>query len=65
MIGGEKKEMGEEKVEKEFRKVKNRAIATQKLQSFFDYGGMIVTAIVFPSGIVDGYDGDGNRWENI
>ena len=57
--------MGEEKVEKEFRKVKNRAIATQEPQSFFNYGGKIITAIVFLSGIVDGYDVDGDRWENI
>lgn len=54
-----------EKAEKEFRKVKDRVIATQEPQSVFNYGGIIVTAIVFPSGIVDGYNGDGDRWENI
>ncbi len=60
-----RKKMEGEKAEKEFRKVKDRVIATQEPQSVFNYGGIIVTAIVFPSGIVDGYNGDGDRWENI
>ena len=55
----------ERKIEKEFRETKERAIATQEPQSLFNYGGMIVTAIIYPSGVVDGYDGNGNRWENI
>ncbi|MCK4520563.1 hypothetical protein KAT95_01710 [Candidatus Parcubacteria bacterium] len=57
--------MEEIEIEEQFRRVKEKARITGECQNVFNHGVGIVTAVICPNGEIDGYDGDGNRWENI